>query len=279
MSGEAIPRHGGRGGEPASAIAAGSGPASAPVSASAPAPASELVSASSPGSDLLSAPATASGPHPGPVRAALEDAAAWRLIGLLFERPRSGWIDEMAALAREVEDAMLQQAVSEARRAASELGSSGAAAYLAILGPGGAVSPREVAYRGREDPGGILADLSAFHAAFAFRPQAEDPPDHVAVEAGFVGYLRLKEAFARARSDAEAARTCVEAAAAFLAEHLGCFAEPLCHRLEGATLPHLEWAARCLLARTGPAPAPYSDFLRNGDAEAEADCPSCDGCP
>ena len=105
-----------------------------------------------------------------PVHAALADAAAWRLIGVLFERPRTGWEDHVAALGHEVKDAMLSQAVIEARRAATELGSSAASAYLSILGPGGTVSPREVAYRNREDPGGILADLSAFHTAFAFRP-------------------------------------------------------------------------------------------------------------
>jgi TorA maturation chaperone TorD len=212
------------------------------------------------------------------VHAALGAAAAWRLIGLLFERPRSGWEDEITALGNELQDATLQQAVAEARRAISEHGSSTvAAAYLAIFGPGGGVSPREVAYRGREDPGNILADLSAFHAAFAFHPRAEDPLDHVAVEAGFVGYLHLKEAFARSNADAEATRTSAEAAESFLTAHLRTFAEPLCHRLQG-TLPHLQLAARALLERTGPAPEPYHDSLRDGDP-GEEDCLSCDGCP
>ena len=214
---------------------------------------------------------------PGDVHAALAAAAAWRLIGLLFERPQSGWEEEIAALSNEVEDVALQQAVAEARRAISEHGSATvAAAYLAIFGPGGGISPREVAYRVREDPGSILADLSAFHAAFAFHPRAEDPLDHVAVEAGFVGYLHLKEAFARSRNDAEATRTCAEAAESFLTAHLRCFAEPLCQRLQG-TLPHLELAARALLGRTGPAPEPYRTF-QNGDPGDE-DCLSCAGCP
>lgn len=55
-----------------------------------------------------------------------------------------------------------------------------------MLGPGGLASPREVAYRGMGDPGQILSDILAFHEAFAFRPEAEEPPDHVAVEAGFL---------------------------------------------------------------------------------------------
>lgn len=244
---------------------------------------SSIEPASAPASRSASAeaPALTFGPtsQADRVRAALADAAGWRLLGLLFERPRSGWLDQVVALGREVADSTLQQAVSEARRVVSELGSSAAAAYLAILGPGGAVSPREVAYRGREDPGGILADLSAFHAAFAFHPRAEDPLDHVAVEAGFVGYLRLKESYALSGGDAASASTCMEAGESFLAAHLRCFAEPLCRRLEG-TLPHLELAARALLERTGPAPERNRDSFRNGDADpGEEDCLSCDGCP
>jgi len=171
----------------------------------------------------------------------LRQAAAWRLNGLLLERPRAGWIEDVEALAREVADAGLG-AAAQAARAATE------GEYLSLLGPGGAASPREVAYRTMEDPSRLLADLSAWYEAFAYRPRAEDPPDHLAVEAGFVGYLLLKEALALSAGDQEAAETTAEARARFLEERLAPFIEGLAGRLEG-TGGHLELAARALRSR------------------------------
>jgi hypothetical protein len=97
------------------------------------------------------------------------------------------------------------------------------------MGPGGPVSVREAGYQGRLDPGQILADVGGFHRAFAFEPRREDPADHVAVEAGFAGFLFLKEALA---PDAEAAGVTREARALFFAEHLGPLAAGLCARLQ-----------------------------------------------
>lgn len=71
------------------------------------------------------------------------------------------------------------------------------------------------------DPGRILADVLAFHAAFAFNPETEEPPDHVAVEAAFLGYLRLKEAYAACRKEGEGeAEVTAEAARRFCESHL-----------------------------------------------------------
>jgi hypothetical protein len=196
-------------------------------------------------------------------------AAAWRLLALLFERPRPGWSDQIRALAAEVDDSTL-------RAAAAAAVASGESEYLDVLGPGGAVSPREVAYRGRLDPARILADIAAFYAAFAYRPRAEDPPDHVAVEAGFAGYLELKAAYALARGDGEAERACREALARFVSEHLRCIAAPLLAKLQLLSpVPHLAGAAAALLARTGPAPAGYAEPFP-GDVDSDAF--SCDGC-
>ena len=196
-------------------------------------------------------------------------AVQWRLLGLLFERPRPGWHDDVASLAAMAQD----QALAAAAAAASDATES---EYVAAFGPGGAVSPREVAYRSREDPGGIVADLLAFHAAFAFRPLSEDPPDHVAVAAGFVGYIFLKEAYALAKDDAEAARTCSEARARFLEAHLRFMAEPLALKLEALyPVPHLVLAAQALLQRTGPAPAGWA---KTGAANDEGETFDCDGC-
>jgi nitrate reductase assembly molybdenum cofactor insertion protein NarJ len=178
----------------------------------------------------------------------LRQATEWRLIGLLFERPREGWWQEVEDLCREVADAEIRAAADAAREEAGE------GLYFAILGPGGAVSPREVAYRGMEDPGHILAAIKAFYEAFAFRPETEEPPDHVAVEAGFIGYLCLKEAFARARGDEEKAAIAARAAARFKQEHLSALAWSFAQRIEKTEVRYLSMAARALVLRSGPRP-------------------------
>jgi nitrate reductase assembly molybdenum cofactor insertion protein NarJ len=160
----------------------------------------------------------------------LRQATEWRFLGLLFERPREGWWQDVEALVREVGDPELKAAAEAAREEADQ------GLYLALLGPGGAVSPREVAYRGMKDPGHILAEIMAFYEAFAFRPATEEPPDHLAVEAGFLGYLCLKEAYARARRNDEEAEIAGNAAARFLKDHLSVFAWPVLERGPGVML-------------------------------------------
>ncbi len=183
-----------------------------------------------------------------PVESALGEAAAWRLLGLLFERPTTGWLEEVEAVAREVRDPKLRAAAAAAP-AATEAG------HLAVFGPGGAVSPREVSYRGLEDPSRVIADLAAFYEAFAYRPASEEPPDHVSVEAGFLGYLRLKEAYARSRGDPEAERAASAAFERFAREHLGPFARALGQKLADAAAaePLHRVATAALLARLGRA--------------------------
>jgi len=188
---------------------------------------------------------TAAITDPG-VQEHLGEATAWRLLGLLFERPREGWRQEVESLRPAVCDADIAAAVEAAREEATE------GLYLAVLGPGGVASPREVAYRGMGDPGQILSDILAFHEAFAFRPQAEEPPDHVAVEAGFLGYLCLKQAFARMRGHEDEAEIAAQAAARFCEEHLSSLAWPLADRLEKTEVQYLALAARALARRTGP---------------------------
>lgn len=199
-------------------------------------------------------------------REAIAEAAAWRLMGLLFERPRPGWHEEVRALAREVDDPDLRSAAEEARDARE-------GAYLSLLGPGGAVSPREVAYSGSADPGAVLADLAAFHRAFAYAPRAEDPIDHAAVEIGFAGYLRLKEAYARVRGDREEAETAAGALSRFTESHLRTFAGPLARRLKGGGLSYLSRAARALVARAGDRP----DALPMLPGEPEGSSLRCPG--
>jgi hypothetical protein len=199
---------------------------------------------------------------------ALATATDWRLLALLFERPHAGWGAEAAALGRAVQDAALAPAAAAAAEAS-------AGTYLRLLGPGGGISPREVAYRGREDPGALLADIAAFYRAFAFHPCSEDPPDHVAVEAAFVGYLWLKEAYALACGDAGAAAISATARARFVEAHLRYFAAPLAERLAGAGVEYLAAASRALAERCGPAPTSAWDA-----SDEAGDAPmGCAGCP
>lgn len=181
---------------------------------------------------------------------ALAAAAEWLLAEKLLTRPTPGWADEVEALAREARDPFLRRAAKDAASASEE-------DYLASLGPGGAASPREVAYLGFEDYGQVVADVRAFYEAFAYRPVVEDVVDHIAVEAGFVGYLHLKEAFALSREHAADADTVAEARGRFEQEHLRRIAGPLSRRLEAAVGGgYLAEVARALAARVGDATPP-----------------------
>ena len=172
----------------------------------------------------------------------ISTAVEWRLIGLLLQRPRAGWLHEVNALAREVHDERTRHAAAAARDATE-------GEYLRLIGPGGAVSPREVTFQPFQDPGHLLAQLATAYSAFAFHPRAEDPVDHVAVEADFVGYLFLKEAFAVARGDAEAAAITSAARSSFIETHLAALAATFAQRLEHAGPSYLLPVARLLAAR------------------------------
>jgi nitrate reductase assembly molybdenum cofactor insertion protein NarJ len=174
----------------------------------------------------------------------LAEAQEWHLLGRLFERPRPEWRAELVRLAESVGDAELSDA-ARLSQGASE------GTYLATFGPSGIVSPRGVAHGGMRDPGQLLADLQARYDAFGFRPAVEDTIDHLSVEVGFVAYLKLKEAFARAEGDPERAAIAAEAADGFVADHLSDMGEPIANRLEAVGEPYLTRAARILARRVG----------------------------
>jgi len=201
------------------------------------------------------------------VQELLAAATAWRLLGLLFERPCEGWWQDVEALSRVVSDPEIRSAAAEAQLEASE------GRYLALLGPGGPVSAREVTYRGMEDPGQIMADIQAFYQAFAFQPETEEAPDHLGVEAGFLGYLCVKEAYARARGSEEEAEVAAEAAIRFRKAHLSALAWPVAERLESTGVRYLSLAAATLARRSGPRPS------TEGTAKARPRlCEDCLGC-
>lgn len=197
----------------------------------------------------------------------LAAAAEWRLLALLLSRPRPGWREELVALAREVPDGRL-------RRAASAAAPATEGAYHALLGAGGVASPRAAAHAGFLDPGRLLADLAGRYAAFGFTPGAEEPDDHLSVECDFVSYLLLKEAYARARDEPEAAAVTREARERFLVEHLALAGARLAGKLPPDAPAYLALAAASLAARL-PEPPPAAPGCEPG--------PECDplggGCP
>ena len=150
-------------------------------------------------------------------------AASWRLASLLLERPRPEWRSEIAGLAAEVRDPQLARCAADAEGATEE-------DYHRLFGPAGAISPREVSYCGFEDPGRLLAQLSAFYHAFSFEPRREESIDHLSVQAGFVGYLFLKQAYAQLGNDLTAAAITKEARESFAKEHVGRCAQGMGER-------------------------------------------------
>jgi nitrate reductase assembly molybdenum cofactor insertion protein NarJ len=174
-------------------------------------------------------------------------AQEWHLIGRLLERPRPEWREDVRRLADGVADPELREAARLAATASE-------GRYLAALAPSGVVSPREVAHCGMRDPGQLLAEIEACYRAFRFTPATEDTMDHLAVEVSFIAYLRLKEAYARARGAREAAAITEDAARRFSEDHVRSMAEPIAHRLGDSAEPYLAQAARLLADRVGSAP-------------------------
>ena len=206
----------------------------------------------------------------------LEHAAHWHLLGLLLERPRPGWLERVRSLSQEVAHPQVLGAVADAHQATEST-------YLSLLGPGGVASPREVAYRGMSDPGRILADIQAFFKAWHFRPLVEDPVDHVAVQAGFIGYLHLKEAYALVAGSLEDAELCQRARARFLSEHLRYLAKPLARKLGAAGGPAYLAKALTLLdtlvaTEVDPIPEEGGAATDQGIPGSFADGFDADGC-
>ena len=73
------------------------------------------------------------------------------------------------------------------------------------------------------------------------------------MEAGFIAYLKFKQAYAIACGDADAAAVTGEACREFLSEHLASTAVPLTGMLAASGVPYLEATARALKRRSGSA--------------------------
>ena len=176
----------------------------------------------------------------------LREAAEWRMLGLLFECPGSQWREQVHALAREVADPLLRTAAETALEEACE------GDYHSIFGPGGPAPAREVSYQETIQLGYLISELASYYGAFSYQPATVEALDHVSVEAGFVGYLRLKEAFGVANGQFEPAAVARDASKSFVNDHLSCVAKPLALSLAASGVAYLAAAGKALLARVGP---------------------------
>lgn len=175
----------------------------------------------------------------------LQEAAEWRLISLLFECPVGDWQKNVNNLAAEVSDPRLRKAAGFAVVEAGE------GLYHATFGPGGPAPSREITYRGWVQPGYLLSELTAYYNAFSYQPNLKESPDHIAVETGFMAYLKLKEVFAKENGDKENYEITAKAAKTFKAEHLSKYAEQISKNLASSGIEYLVLAGAALFERVG----------------------------
>jgi len=186
---------------------------------------------------------------PAEAAALLKQAAEWRLISLLFGCPRTGWKEQLQALADEIDDRALRSAAELALIQGSE------GLYHSIFGPGGPAPAREVSYRRLVQFGSLLSELAAYYQAFAYVPARGEALDHIAVETDFIAYLRVKQAYALHQGDTEHAGITADAAGTFVRDHIAVMTEPLAAALRLSDIPYLDRAAEALFRRVGPPPA------------------------
>ena len=231
------------------------------------------MNANAEGRDVSPANNTSTGPSPTVDRRIVEllrEAAVWRVLGRLFECPTDDWRADVAALALELDADEVRAAVD----AVDEMATPGQ--YYSVFGPGGPAPPREASYHESLELGSLMSELAGYYDAFAYAPQTAETPDHVAVEVGFVSYLKFKEAYALALGDQEHATVAADAAAHFIADHLSRVAMPLADILSTSHLDYLARASRLLAAQVGPKPPslllPMLPSTQDDDDAGEFEC-------
>ncbi len=195
----------------------------------------------------------------------LAECAEWRLFGLLFEYPAHAWRSNLESLL----PALPRSDLRGLAQAALEHSSEGL--QIALFGPGGTVPVREVARQVGVQSGYLMAELSAYYEAFGYQPEVEEAADHLAIQLGFVAFLKMKQALALFQGNSEHARLTAEAADAFIKDHLAVQAEPVYHALESHAPSFLVEAGRLILQHAGLSPRsgyPWSTSLPEDDDQA-----------
>ncbi len=170
-------------------------------------------------------------------------AAQWRLLSLLFECPVGNWRAEVSSLMSEVDCPELRTACAMALNQADE------ALYHSLVAPRGPLPVREVGCSPLIEPGRLLAEVLSYYHAFGYRTDSAEPPDHIAVETGFVGYLLFKRAYALAAGALEMAAIVEQAAATFARDHVAPLAAALSKALAEHGPAYLRLAVAELLRR------------------------------
>lgn len=159
----------------------------------------------------------------------LRRAASYRYLSLLFVPPTEETAEELVSLADAVDPALVEDAAELGRKTKRSL----QGLYHKVLGASGQVPDVECGYDDNTagGRGPLLADVAGFYKAFAFEAPAGQTQDHVASELGFLGWLAMKEAYARHEGDEEHRLITAEARARFVKDHLGRWAIPFLERL------------------------------------------------
>jgi TorA maturation chaperone TorD len=173
------------------------------------------------------------------VKELLALGAGWHFLSLLFRCPSDISPQSIEKLLPELDPKLRAQA-TRIGDLAGDLDREDT--YHRLLGSSGSVSPYESDYygygkEGMREKGAVLGDVAAFYRAFGFEPSSEmlEAPDHIALELAFLGFLKLKEAYALMSGDDEARQVCSEAERDFLEEHLLGWTPELVERLASRT--------------------------------------------
>jgi len=179
----------------------------------------------------------------------LHESSEWRLIALLLECHSEEWRVQLKSLSEQIDHPRLKQVAASALQEATR------SFYHTTFGPGGPAAAREVSYLQSIQSGLLLHELQEFYKAFAYEYNLEEPPDHIAVEFGFMSYLKLKQAFALSNGWREQAEVSAQAGQQFLQRHLRPLGSALAANLEHSEVEYLRGTAQCIsdrLAQAGP---------------------------
>jgi nitrate reductase assembly molybdenum cofactor insertion protein NarJ len=178
----------------------------------------------------------------GDNREILTNAAEWRLIALLLERPRQHTLPQMGCFMNEVGDPYLKEIAELACNASDEV-------YLPVFGPGGLLPAREVDCVATLDRGRLLSQIGLLYETCSFAPRSDDPYDHIAVEADFISYLYKKEVQALLNDDERKGKAFSAIRQQFIREHFAPFLRELRKKLRGNEPVYLLKALIAILTR------------------------------
>jgi DMSO reductase family type II enzyme chaperone len=201
-------------------------------------------------------PVTGSAAVQDAVARALARASVYRILAAAFSYPsplRLRDVAESAAAAAQASPAVRGPLADLADAARAAEPDALAAEYVFLFERQVRCAPYEGAYGdapAMAGKGAMLADIAGFYAAFGLSPGGgrADAEDHIAAELEFMAALALKEAWALAQADADGTGIIRAAAKAFLADHLGRWAERFAEACRSATPLAFYGAAAALLA-------------------------------